>query len=548
VIVGKVQNALAFACFGAILLVSPSWNLDPINFPKLIFIAVVISWAFAIYGPLDLYKNLKSRHFVELVLFSALIVGIVIATFRGGLSIERNLLGVFGRNAGTLSFALLSISGLLAMAVSSKALISKVFKVLIATWVVILIYNTLQLIGWDPINWNNSLSAKTIGTFGNPNFNSGFLGICSALVSPAIFSRVEKVRIRIFFSSLVILSGLVIYVSESIQGLFVIVAALVLSIASSLLRKLREIRYLRRTNGIIVTIASLTIALLILGKGLIERVGIGESLQTRIAYWAAGKNLILDYPLTGVGFDRFGDYFRNYRSIEFLEKFPTVSTNSSHNLFLDLGASGGILVLLPFVVLNLIAFKHLVRVALNLEIFDAKELGIGLAWLGYFFQGLVSPFSIGIALPGWVLLGCLLSFSKSPQIVNQYKNRVSLRGKQVLSSKKLIQGFVGISFAVAALFPSASADFRFVSGVKRLDVNSMKSIAVSWPQDEYRLLFLINYLASNNLEKEAVDIAKYVVDEINPRSYYAWTIVFNSSENSQERLEARRRLNALERS
>jgi hypothetical protein len=59
---------------------------------------------------------------------------------------------------------------------------------------------------------------------------------------------------------------------------------------------------------------------------------------------------------------------------------------------------------------------------------------------------------------------------------------------------------------------------------------------------------LIDYLASNNLEKEAVDIAKYVVDEINPRSHSAWLHILNLSGNSQEKLEARGRLNALERS
>ena len=66
------------------------------------------------------------------------------------------------------------------------------------------------------------------------------------------------------------------------------------------------------------------------------------SVSLRGQYWLAGWNTGQEHPLTGVGMDAFGDWYRRMRDPHALE-LPGVNTvvNAAHNVPIDIFAFGG---------------------------------------------------------------------------------------------------------------------------------------------------------------------------------------------------------------
>jgi O-antigen ligase len=72
------------------------------------------------------------------------------------------------------------------------------------------------------------------------------------------------------------------------------------------------------------------------------------SVQVRGFYWEAAVRIIHQHPLLGVGFDGYGDWFNRARSAEAFKYNSGVVSDSAHNIPLDIGASGGITLLLAY--------------------------------------------------------------------------------------------------------------------------------------------------------------------------------------------------------
>ena len=66
------------------------------------------------------------------------------------------------------------------------------------------------------------------------------------------------------------------------------------------------------------------------------------SVSVRGYYWNAAIEMFKSNPLTGVGFDSYGYYFKEFRSIEYPLRYGFELTSSNaHNTFLQLFATGG---------------------------------------------------------------------------------------------------------------------------------------------------------------------------------------------------------------
>jgi O-antigen ligase len=68
-----------------------------------------------------------------------------------------------------------------------------------------------------------------------------------------------------------------------------------------------------------------------------------DSVTLRGYYWRAGVNMFLKNPLTGVGLDRYGANFNQYKDSQFVVErgFELMSSNA-HNIFIQIFATGGI--------------------------------------------------------------------------------------------------------------------------------------------------------------------------------------------------------------
>jgi hypothetical protein len=128
------------------------------------------------------------------------------------------------------------------------------------------------------------------------------------------------------------------------------------------------------------------------------------------------------HPITGVGLDRFGTYFGQYRdATQVLRRGPNIVSNAAHNVWIQLAATGGLLLLLSYLAL-MVFVGWRAGVALksnsgNKQIVVATVVGL---WLTYQAQAFISIDNIGIAVWGWLFGGMIVAISLSdiPVVVN----------------------------------------------------------------------------------------------------------------------------------
>jgi tetratricopeptide (TPR) repeat protein len=123
------------------------------------------------------------------------------------------------------------------------------------------------------------------------------------------------------------------------------------------------------------------------------------------------------HPILGVGLDRYGAYFRQYRdATQSLRRGSDAVSNNAHNVPLQLAATGGILVLVAFLLLTFfIAWRGVVA----LRIYEGSEqivvAGIFAAWIAYQAQSLISIDNLAIAIWGYILGGIIVGISLRPE-------------------------------------------------------------------------------------------------------------------------------------
>ena len=136
------------------------------------------------------------------------------------------------------------------------------------------------------------------------------------------------------------------------------------------------------------------------------------SVATRIEIWQVGFQLIKENPLLGIG---LGKYQKNYeqRAVEILEREPLEKTRlHSHNVFMETWLNAGLLGLISFVWLIILAYFQIFKVK-NKE--DRFILYAGIAMLTYIVvHGLIDVtfWKNDLALIFWLIMGVNFSLSK----------------------------------------------------------------------------------------------------------------------------------------
>jgi tetratricopeptide (TPR) repeat protein len=175
-----------------------------------------------------------------------------------------------------------------------------------------------------------------------------------------------------------------------------------------------------------------------------------ESVTYRGDYWRAGIRMFKDHFWFGVGLDRYGAYFREYRdAAQVLRRGPNIGSNAAHNVFIQLGATGGIFVLLSYLVLvGFIFWRGIVGLKENVgtkQILFATFFG---AWLTYLAQAIISIDNIGVAIWGWVLGGAVVGLSYNKEEV------ASVKGFKPAGMTGLSLGLSSVYTLIAIIFSS----------------------------------------------------------------------------------------------
>lgn len=508
------------------LLFSPNTNLDPINIIKFTILFIGAGYLMADYREVTKsYKNSGRAYktFIWATLFGVgyQFVGLIITDA----PIWQKVYGAFGRNTGLLTYLALAILALLASTIQDSREVLTTIKVFSAIMGFQIVYGLLQWAGLDPYSWKN-LYNPIIGTLGNPNFSSAFYGISASLILPLIFSKNLNPKFRIYLAiSYPLLFALTIG-SDSWQG----TGLIVIGAALYVLYRIRMSKSFRVLAFPLVALYGAVSAISILGfrgdgplGGFLNK----PTFTIRVDYWQTAINTISNFPLFGVGSDSFGDWFRLMRDEDTVARIGlNVSTNSAHNIVLDMMANTGVLVGLAYLlVVFLIIWKSVPMIWNPQQNVNPVFLPIFLAWFAYQVQSLVSINQIGIGVWGWILQGIMVAmllkqgeFTNLSQI--ETKSKAPKKGSQDPSILRLALTTLSVIIAVMPLY----ADGKLLSSLKSGDVERVYAAATGFPLDVARVNYVTQAFSQNQLPELALKSAKFGVQEF-PNNYDAWDLL-----------------------
>jgi hypothetical protein len=233
----------------------------------------------------------------------------------------------------------------------------------------------------------------------------------------------------------------------------------------------------------------------------------------------------------GVGLDRYGAYFREYRDVaQVLRRGPNVGTNAAHNVFIQLGSTGGIFVLFAYLVLvGFIFWRGIVGLRNSTgtkQILFATFFG---AWLTYMAQAFISIDNIGVAIWGWVLGGAVVGLSynrEDPAKINLGKKEIAEPTRMTGLGLGLSSVYTITAIVFSALFFTAEHAQHEV-GKYVLPTNAseqavyetfvLKSLQIKPVEPKFRRLAAIHFFEARMNEK-AVEQLKQAI-EYDPREF-----------------------------
>ena len=413
----RVSNLIVFAGPATTLAISPWFNFDPINLIKVLILTCISFAAFGLvlpYLPYVISKVGKKNSLLLLLFFAALISPF----FFSGANKAQQFWGVFGRNTGILSYLALLAILFVTASVASRVTYSRITWSLVATVAIMSAYCLIQIAKLDPISWS---AFFPFGTLGNVNFLSGFMGL--GLVTVFIFALSSQFtnRTRIALVSLFLIGVFVLIKSDSTQG----IVALVVGVASYLLIRSW---YLHRALFIVALIlyssGFISLVLGLLDKGPLRGLIYQFTVLYRADYMHAGIAMLLHNPLTGVGIDSYDDWYRLERGvISALRTSLNRTSNSAHNISIDLAAGGGFPLLIAYsLIIAVISRAILIGLKRGL-VRDQVFMALSMSWLAYQVQASVSINQIGVGVWGWILGGALLGYCKISESKEAYNGQ-----------------------------------------------------------------------------------------------------------------------------
>jgi O-antigen ligase len=503
------------------VIVTPSTSYDPFNVSKFVLLNF---FSFGLIGfivaNVDLVKVYK-MHKVIVSLLILFCLQSIFVLFNGKTSVVSQLFGTDGRNTGFIFYLSLIFMFFFILIIQSDMKANYLIYGLIFAGIVNILYGLIQFLNLDPINWINPYN-RVFGFFGNPNFMSSFMAIVSATFWSILFSSQLKYQFRALLILGLASTLFVISVSDSLQGLIVyilgLMIALFLKFISSKRIKFFPILFLSISFlVVIVTVFD------ILQRTPWQSILYKESVSYRGDLWRSAWRMGTDNPVSGVGFDGFGNFYRQYRDpTAIIERGAATTSNSAHNVFLDILTNGGFPLLILYILINIMVIKSLLRITKNLKEYDPFFTSIASGWLCYQTQSVISINQIGIAIWGWALGAAIIAYDRSISYTNDRDNFYKLKSKK----PNYVFQIIGASIGLVISIPSFLVDSNFRESIDSRQIELVLQSAYKWPQSPERMHQVASMFYQNEILDLAEQVAKDAVKEF-PRSYENWQLLSN---------------------
>ena len=253
---------------------------------------------------------------------------------------------------------------------------------------------------------------------------------------------------------------------------------------------------------------------------------------------------MLEHPLFGVGMDGYGDAYLRSRTPEIAAYNSGISSDTAHNIPLDVGSNGGFLLLFAYIAIIIFVLISVVRIIKRKTGFDVVFTTIVAAWVAYQAQSLISINQLGLGVWGWSFSGLIIGYELNtrPDEI-EAKPKVGRRGKsssQKISALAVITTFIGTGAGIAAALPPYLATDKFYVAIQSGDAEIIQPAAYLKPYERARFTYVAQLLQENKLESRAItvlrDATKIYPDSI--ELWRRWSTIPSASPSDVERAKA----------
>lgn len=504
------------------LFVSPWNSIDPVSLPKLMLLGILSCIAIGLtISVTSFYRNNGNRVFLFLCV--AFFGQLILVLMMDAADFSFKFYGTSGRSTGFFAYVCLLFILASSAVSASRELLRAYTLVLIGVGSALALYGFLQETGNDFYRFVNAYESNVFGTFGNPNYQSAFMGIFSSVsLTLIVFSRI-KLLLKIPLTFMVLLAVLNMTWSSD-QGYFNFVAGFVAASFVYLFSTKRKLASRGLLTG--AAIGALILFLGILNKGPLAEFVFKSSLQARGFYWRAAFNMLIENPVFGVGMDGYGEAFRASRPAWVAQSNPGLVTDTAHSIPLDIGASGGFpLFLLYFAIIGFVVIS-ISRTLKRQQEFDVVYAAIVAAWFAYQAQSFISINQLGLGVWGWSLGGLLIGYElnnrdETSRSYDQKKNKVK-SPKQVIPAASFLLAAMGLCVGLAASLPPYIAANKYYKAVKSGDALILQPSTYLKPYDKARFLYTAQIFTDNKLDERAIAILRDA-SKIYPNSFDVWS-------------------------
>ncbi len=510
---------------------------DPVNSPKLLLLGIVAfsSTSLLLIPNIKyLWRNYRFITFSSLIMFTTMIF----SASQSDSPFSQNWYGVQGRNTGILAHLAFILLTLSILGLKAKKSFEKIIQGFLFAGLANIIYCLWVILFGDPVGWNNQYRSL-LGTFGNPNFISSFLGIVFGIL--CAYLAVSKRRLKEYFLIIILMALIVyeIFKTNSIQGFILVAVGLYINVLIFMRDQIQKTIFTS-----LLLIAGLIIGLLgifgVLGKGPFASIVYQETFEFRKQYWLAGIKMGANFPLQGVGIDSYGDWYRQMRSpAAAITPGLEVVTNVAHNVYIDAFANGGFLFLLTYLVPPILAFISVIKTIIKVERLDFTFVALVSGWTTYQIQSLISISQIGLSIWGWVFSALLIAYPKVFVEKSIEVKSPKLKQSRNSDSQSLLFAptvLISTLFAIILYSPPLLADNKWTSAYLEKNAEKLyESLKPGYfnPHNSFMLAQGIQIFQSSNFPEKAHELA-LVATEFNPRNFDAWQLLYYSANSSSQ--------------
>ena len=382
---------------------------DPFNSAKQIVLFLISSWCLGSlitnFVPL---KRLTIKS--PIILFASIFA---LSNLSGALFTSPGYVGFFGetlRKNGALTYASLFLIFLVLVTRNQKSDEKSVINAIFFCSLFIGVYGFIQSQGIDFVRWNNPYNSIIV-TMGNPNFASAIMAILGVATLVLAFDKKQNILLRIANFILTILLLTNIINSQSRQGLLAFIFGAAVGIFFLIRRSFGN-----KIAAIWITFILVFGVLVIIGmfqKGPLSPLVYKDSVSIRGFYWRAAIRMFLDHPITGIGIDSYGDYFKFYREPTYVLRYGfNITSNNAHSVILQFFATLGIVGGLAYLIFVSLVFYKVSQKLIRIDTSNNNSYYIAIfsAWVSYQAQAVISIDQIGLAIWNWCLSGLLVAW------------------------------------------------------------------------------------------------------------------------------------------